>query len=211
MRPHVRKETCLSPLFGLLAPLLRQGKGDLGGTPPETIMAPIMFSEDLLEAAPPRRLDHVLLPCSPAPFCSGRLTGTLIGPFLASLDDLEALLWPNFRVISAPGDLGPLSELGLLAGMSLQTIRKTWGLERIQDLDDEMAEAHLASALIYPLEISTPGSSRLDWPGPPYVLLEQTGHVAYWRPEHSWQFPLYTTGHGPSCDVLPLGYVDLIN
>ena len=169
-----------------------------------------MFSEDLrgctsstLGPRPPPR--------SPAPFCSGRLTGTLIGPFLASLDDLEALLWPNFRVISAPGDLGPLSELGLLAGMSLQTIRKTWGLERIQDLDDEMAEAHLASALIYPLEISTPGSSRLDWPGPPYVLLEQTGHVAYWRPEHSWQFPLYTTGHGPSCDVLPLGYVDLIN
>ena len=138
-------------------------------------MAPIMFSEDLLEAAPPRRLDHVLLPVLPPHFALGGSRGTLIGPFLASLDDLEALLWPNFRVISAPGDPGPLSELGLLAGMSLQTIRKTWGLERIQDLDDEMAEAHLASALIYPLEISTPGSSRLDWPGPPMSCWSRQG------------------------------------
>ena len=114
-------------------------------------------------------------PVLPPHFALGGSRGTLIGPFLASLDDLEALLWPNFRVISAPGDPGPLSELGLLAGMSLQTIRKTWGLERIQDLDDEMAEAHLASALIYPLEISTPGSSRLDWPGPPMSCWSRQG------------------------------------
>ena len=120
--------------LGLLAPLLRQGKGDLGGTPPETIMAPIMFSEDLLEAAPPRRLDHVLLPVLPPHFALGGSRGTLIGPFLASLDDLEALLWPNFRVISAPGDLGPLSELGLLAGMSLQTIRRPGALSGFKTL-----------------------------------------------------------------------------